>query len=415
MIFKPTDIFVKHYFTDKSELDKINSRRSKYKKKPITFSNLVGYDYREIANLQHNIFFHNQQQENLVNELVDKFGYVTREGAVAHHQDYFKENDVDLVLGLCNGNLVKLKTFGNDVKEWNKLAKEHQNKPDTSIERLIISLDPEHTEFIKKHKISHEQLLFNFENIFLDYAKALGFCKNNLCYNLSFHTNTDNLHCHIDFFQKEIVKKRGKLKIQAPKENMKERIAKSFNDKLNLRTYKDLVIDRNYLEKLLNPVSQMDEKLYRDLYFAKNKKFGYIKDKDLKERFTKFVDNYIIESSLQEHVEATYYDKFLYYKYFYDSEDKAREVVEKLYENGYDKFKQSVANTMIDMIKENDMPRGSNFNDEDKFKELSNNFNHQLSYQRMLYILSGYGGANGIIRNMQNQFKIEIKQQMREY
>lgn len=415
MIFKPTDIFVKHYFTDKSELDKINTRRSKYKEKLITFADLVGYDYREIANLQHNTFFQNQQQENLVSELVDKFGYVTREGAIAHHQDYFEEQDADMILGRCNGNFVKLKTFGKDVKEWNNLAKKHQEKPDTSIERMIISLDPEHTEFIKKHKISHEQLLLNFENVFLDYAQSIGFSKDNLCYNLSFHTNTDNLHCHIDFFQKDIIKKRGKLKIYEPKETMKERIAKNFNDKLDLRTYKDLVIDRNYLEKLLSPGEQMDEKLYRDLYFCQNKKFGYIKDKDLKERFTKFVDNYIIESSLQEQMEANYYDKFLYYKDFYDSEGKAREVVEKLYENGYDKFKQSVANTMIDMIKENDIPRGSNFYEEDKFKELSNKFNHQLSYQRMLYILSGYGGANGIIRNMQNQFNIGMNRSMREY
>lgn len=415
MIFKPTDIFVKHYFTDKSELDKINTRRSKYKEKLITFADLVGYDYREIANLQHNTFFQNQQQENLVSELVDKFGYVTREGAIAHHQDYFEEQDADMILGRCNGNFVKLKTFGKDVKEWNNLAKKHQKKPDTSIERMIISLDPEHTEFIKKHKISHEQLLLNLENVFLDYAQSIGFSKDNLCYNLSFHTNTDNLHCHIDFFQKDIIKKRGKLTIHNPKEIMKERIAKNFNDKLDLRTYKDLVIDRNYLEKLLSPGKQMDEKLYRDLYFCKNKKFGYIKDKDLKERFTKFVDNYIIESSLQEQMEANYYDKFLYYKDFYDSEGKAREVVEKLYENGYDKFKQSVANTMIDMIKENDIPRGSNFYEEDKFKELSNNFNHQLSYQRMLYILSGYGGANGIIRNMQNQFNIGMNRSMREY
>lgn len=415
MIFKPTDIFVKHYFTDKSELDKINTRRSKYKEKLITFADLVGYDYREIANLQHNTFFQNQQQENLVSELVDKFGYVTREGAIAHHQDYFEEQDADMILGRCNGNFVKLKTFGKDVKEWNNLAKKHQKKPDTSIERMIISLDPEHTEFIKKHKISHEQLLLNFENVFLDYAQSIGFSKDNLCYNLSFHTNTDNLHCHIDFFQKDIIKKRGKLKIYEPKEIMKERIAKNFNDKLDLRTYKDLVIDRNYLEKLLSPGEQMDEKLYRDLYFCQNKKFGYIKDKDLKERFTKFVDNYIIESSLQERMEANYYDKFLYYKDFYDSEGKAREVVEKLYENGYDKFKQSVANTMIDMIKENDIPRGSNFYEEDKFKELSNNFNHKLSYQRMLYILSGYGGANGIIRNMQNQFNIGMNRSMREY
>lgn len=415
MIFKPTDIFVKHYFTDKSELDKINTRRSKYKEKLITFADLVGYDYREIANLQHNTFFQNQQQENLVSELVDKFGYVTREGAIAHHQDYFEEQDADMILGRCNGNFVKLKTFGKDVKEWNNLAKKHQEKPDTSIERMIISLDPEHTEFIKKHKISHEQLLLNFENVFLDYAQSIGFSKDNLCYNLSFHTNTDNLHCHIDFFQKDIIKKRGKLKIYEPKEIMKERIAKNFNDKLDLRTYKDLVIDRNYLEKLLSPGEKMDEKLYRDLYFCQNKKFGYIKDKDLKERFTKFVDNYIIESSLQEQMEANYYDKFLYYKDFYDSEGKAREVVEKLYENGYDKFKQSVANTMIDMIKGNDIPRGSNFYEEDKFKELSNNFNHQLSYQRMLYILSGYGGANGIIRNMQNQFNIGMNRSMREY
>ncbi len=415
MIFKPIDIFVKHYFTDKSELDKINTRRSKYKEKPVTFADLVGYDYREIANLQHNTFFQNQQQENLVNELVDKFGYVTREGAIAHHQDYFEEQDADMILGRCNGNFVKLKTFGKDVKEWNNLAKKHQEKPDTSIERMIISLDPEHTEFIKKHKISHEQLLLNFEDVFLDYAQSIGFSKDNLCYNLSFHTNTDNLHCHIDFFQKDIIKKRGKLKIHEPKEIMKERIAKNFNDKLDLRTYKDLVIDRNYLEKLLSPGKQMDEKLYRDLYFCKSKKFGYIKDKELKERFTQFVDNYIVESSLQEKVEANYYDRFLYYKDFYEDQDKAKEVVENLYANGYDKFKQSIANTMIGMIKEGETPRGGNFYDKEQVEELSNNFNQQISYQRMLYILSGYGGANGIIRNMQNQFNIGINQSMREY
>lgn len=415
MLFKPTDIFVKHYFTDKSELDKINTRRSKYKEKPITFADLVGYDYREIANLQHNTFFQNQQQENLVNELVDKFGYVTREGAIAHHQDYFNDQDADMILGRCNGNFVKLKTFGKDVKEWNNLAKKHQKKPDTSIERMIISLDPEHTEFIKKHKISHEQLLLNFENVFLDYAQSIGFSKDNLCYNLSFHTNTDNLHCHIDFFQKDIIKKRGKLKIHEPKEITKERIAKYFNDKLNLRTYEDLVIDRNYLEKLLSPGKQMDEKLYRDLYFCKSKKLGYIKDKDLKERFTEFVDNYIVESSLQEKVEANYYDRFLYYKDFYEDVVKAKEVVENLYANGYDKFKQSIANTMIGMIKEDETPRGGNFYDKEQIEVLSNNFNQQISYQRMLYILSGYGGANGIIRNMQNQFATGIKQSMIEY
>lgn len=415
MLFKPTDIFVRHYFTDKKELETINARRSKYKERPITFADLVGYDYREIANLKHNVFFQNQQEKSLVNELVDKFGYVTREGAIAHHQDYFEEEDIDMILGRCNGNFVKLKTFGKDVKEWNMLARKHQEKPDTSIERMIISLDPEHTEFIKKHKISHEQLLLNFEDIFLEYAQAIGFSKDNLCYNLSFHTNTDNLHCHIDFFQKELIKKRGKLKIHEPKKMMQERLAKNFNDKLNLRTYEDLVIDRNCLEKLLNPVKLMDEKLYRDILFCKNKKLGYIRDQELKERFTQFVDNYIIESSLLEQIETNYYDKYLYYKDFYDDKDKAKKVIEELYDNGYDKVIRSVANTMIGMIKENGTPRGGNFYDEDQIKELSNNFNQQISYQRMLYILSGYGGANGIIRNMQNQFKIGIGQSMREY
>lgn len=430
---KPKQLFVKNYFSDKKTLFIINAKRKKRGEQPIRFRDLIGYDYRDMANIYNDPLFQSQQRNKLADNLIENYGYNNRESAFINHQEIFNDLDDNMLLGIMNGKKVYRKTFNNNVRQWVHDADKLYEQENPVVERMILSFSPEQTDLIRSKDISYEELLERIDDIFREYVKEQGFLLDNINYNITFHTNTvydkddDNyehshLHAHIDFFQKKELKRRGLLDTKL-NDKFKLKVAKSLNHQLGLRGYEDFSVDKNLLTSMGEPLNEMNPELIKTLGNNPAKKYGYIKDKELKLQLREYTQDYMKQAGIIEMVQAQMYDRYMYEKNLerFDNEEELQEVISKCYETTLEKKTTQCCNVIYKMIKDDKYQPNYHYStldntkneEDDKDDEFNfSGFSNDMNFQRIMFLLKGRKSANYVVEQL---FRGWREQQQKSY
>ena len=173
------------------------------------------------------------------------------------------------------------------------------------------------------------------------FFKKMGFVsKDNMAYNLSVHTDTDNLHVHFSFMEKKpnyiigdkvSYRKKGKLSIEEinflknevaitieRKKYLTPMIKETNNEIEKLKTYfkKDeknfILYDKNDL-LLEDMILRLGEKLYKDNYIDNDSKIKYnsIENEEIK-KLTKEIRKYLFNSKNKFNNEYLEFEKTLF-------------------------------------------------------------------------------------------------------
>ncbi len=324
---------------------KINSKTGK----KLLWKGKVSYISREEITLNHDKVFNDKEDGFLISS-----GYLAREKSRMYHKEKFKNHDEEnKILYFSNGASVR-QSDKKIIDENEKLLDELQKNNRGCYYESFISFDKDYAQKNLINKYSEEELYNELKPYINNFLKANNFDLNNTKDFVAFHSNTENLHLHLDFVELNPTRNKNQLDKKSFGELRKE-IMLGFDKELNAE-YKNnnkiLMENKNELRNTIKNVDTQNMNLDTAVKLWQQNSvrfFNQIKD----EKLLKEIENIKIE--LFENDE----DLRISYEQFKNGLDKQNEFNEQIYgeskrnqkENQIEEIDKVIGNKILREIK----------------------------------------------------------------